>query len=217
MPKEASTAHLTLALNTMLEREFVSPLTSIRGALEIMRDFADLSPEERDRFLNNALQDCLRLELGVEQLASTVYTTVDRQLPDQSQTKHEDIDSAYAECIRFYDELQMVEVDLSNLLLSSSKMVNDFYDTLDRLIENTGERWYVIVNHHQCSVWPEAWVAFALRGKKVNVSYSLGTVHYVNASSMEESSAPNSDPELLSSRDEALARIDQLRKANLAK
>jgi hypothetical protein len=215
MPKEASTAHLTLALNTMLEREFVSPLTSIRGALEIMRDFADLSAQERDRFLNNALQDCLRLELGVEQLASAVYSADDRQLPDQSQTTLEDIDAEYAERIRFYPELQMVEVDLSNLLLSSSKMVNDFYDTLDRLVENTGERWYVVVNQQQCSVWPEAWVAFALRGKKVNVNYSLGTVYYVNASSMEDT--PNSDPELLGSRDEAVARIEQIRKAKLEK
>ena len=69
MPKEASNNQLTLALNTMLEREFVSPLTSIRGTLEIMRDFADLSDEERSRFLKNALQDCARLEQGVEQLA----------------------------------------------------------------------------------------------------------------------------------------------------
>jgi hypothetical protein len=94
-------------------------------------------------------------------------------------------------------------------------MVNDFYDTLDRLVENTGERWYVVVNQHQCSVWPEAWVAFALRGKKVNVNYSLGTVYYVNASSMEDT--PNSDPELLGSRDEAVARIEQIRKAKLEK
>jgi hypothetical protein len=94
-------------------------------------------------------------------------------------------------------------------------MVNDFYDTLDRLVENTGERWYVVVNQQQCSVWPEAWVAFALRGKKVNVNYSLGTVYYVNASSMEDT--PNSDPELLGSRDEAVARIEQIRKAKLEK
>jgi hypothetical protein len=77
----------------MLEREFVSPLTSIRGALEIMRDFADLSNEDRSRFLNNALQDCARLEQGVEQLASTVYATASDEQSDQPQTKHDDSDS----------------------------------------------------------------------------------------------------------------------------
>jgi signal transduction histidine kinase len=212
MPKEASTANLTLALNTMLEREFVSPLTSIRGALEIMRDFTDLSDEERSRFLNNALQDCARLELGVEQLASTVYATVNHQQPDQPQAQQGNGDSRYADRIQFFDELQIVEVDFSNFVFSSSKIVNDFHDTLDHLIESTGERWYIVVNYHHCSIWPEAWVAFAHRGQKVNVSYSLGTVRYFDASAVDEDSPLLSNPELFESRDKALARIEHLRR-----
>ena len=212
MPEEASTTQLTLALNTMLEREFVSPLTSIRGALEIMRDFADLSNEDRNRFLNNALQDCARLERGVEQLASTVYASVNREQPKQPETAQESRESEYAERIQHIGELQIVEVDFSDFVFSSSKIVNDFYDCLDQLIESTGERWYLIVNYHNCSIWPEAWVAFAHRGRKVNVSYSLGTVRYFDASAVDEGSPLISDPELLPSRDEALARIEQLRR-----
>ena len=212
MSKEA---HLALALNTMLEREFVSPLTSIRGALEIMRDFADLSDEERNRFLNNALQDCARLELGVEQLASTVYTEVSREKSDQQQTKHEGDESRYDDRIRFFEELQIIEVDFSDFVFASSKIVNDFYDRLDQLIESSGERWYIIVNYHHCSIWPEAWVAFAHRGQKVNVSYSLGTVRYFDASAVDEDSPLLSDPELFESRDKALARIEQLRSSSL--
>ena len=212
MPEEASTTQLTLALNTMLEREFVSPLTSIRGALEIMRDFADLSNEDRSRFLNNALQDCTRLEQGVEQLASTVYASVNREQPKQPETAQESSESEYAERIQHIEELQIVEVDFSDFVFSSSKIVNDFYDCLDQLIESTGERWYIIVNYHNCSIWPEAWVAFAHRGKKVNASYSLGTVRYFDASAVDEDSPLRSDPELLPSRDEALARIEQLRR-----
>ena len=216
MPKEASTAHLTLALNTMLEREFVSPLTSIRGALEIMRDFADLSSEDHHRFLNNALQDCARLELGVEHLAATVYTTVNREHHDPSLIEQEETDSVYADRIRFIEDSQIVEVDFSDFVFSSSKIVNDFYDRLGQLIESTGQRWYIVVNYHQCSIWPEAWVAFAHRGKKANVSYSLGTVRYFDASAVEADSMLY-DPELLTSRDEALAHIDQLRQATLDK
>ena len=217
MSKEASTAHLTLALNTMLEREFVSPLTSIRGALEIMRDFADLSNEERNRFINNALQDCARLELGVEQLASTVYTAVNREQSDQQQTKLGVDESRYDDRIRFFEELQIIEVDFSDIEFTSSKSVNDFYDRLDQLIESSGERWYIIVNYHHCSIWPEAWIAFAHRGKKVNVSYSLGTVRYFDASADDDDSLLLSDPELLTSRDEALAHIEQLRRTSLGK
>ena len=211
MPKEASNTQLTLALNTMLEREFVSPLTSIRGTLEIMRDFADLSDEERSRVLKNALQDCARLEQGVEQLASTVYATANDEQSDQPQKKHDGSDSVYDERIQFFEELQTVEVDFSDFVFSSSKIVNDFHDRLDQLIESTGERWYIVVNYHHCSIWPEAWVAFAHRGKKINVSYSLGTVRYFNASALDHDSPLLSDPDLHTSRDEAFAHIEQLR------
>ena len=216
MPKEAANTQLTLALNTMLEREFVSPLTSIRGTLEIMRDFADLSDEERSRFIKNALQDCARLEQGVEQLASTVYATANDEQSDQDQSnqsrkKHDGSDSVYDERIQFFEELQTVEVDFSDFVFSSSKIVNDFHDRLDQLIESTGERWYIVVNYHHCSIWPEAWVAFAHRGKKINVSYSLGTVRYFNASAVDHDSPLLSDPDLHTSRDEAFAHIEQLR------
>ena len=88
MTQEAPHANLTLALNTTLEQEFVSPLTSIRGALEILRDFPDLPGEQRERFLANALEDCTRLELGIEQLASTVYAAGDRQHMEQPWMYH---------------------------------------------------------------------------------------------------------------------------------
>jgi signal transduction histidine kinase len=213
MPKEAAKAHLTLALNTTLEREFVSPLTSIRGALEIMRDFPDLSDEERSRFIKNVLQDCARLERGVEHLTETVYAAVDSNNQDQSQAAQVASDSGYADRIQFFEELQVVEIDFSDFVFTSSKVVNDFYDLLDQLIESTGQRWYVVVNYHHCRIWPEAWVAFAHRGKKVNLSYSLGSVRYFDASAVDEDLTLLNDPQLLSSRDAAMAHVEALRRA----
>jgi hypothetical protein len=213
MIQEASHDNLTLALNTTLEREFVSPLTSIRGVLEILRDYPDLPGEQRKRFLANALEDCTRLELGVEQLASTVYSAADRQHLEGAQATLDDSDSEYAHRIRFFADSQIVEIDFSDLEFSSSKLVNDFYNLLERMIENTGQRWYIIVNYHNCSVWPEAWVAFAHRGKKVNVSYSLGTVRYYDASKPDAESCHPYDPDLLTSRGAALARIEEMRLA----
>lgn len=219
MTQEVSNTHLTLALNTTLEREFVTPLTSIRGALEIIRDHADLSSEERNRFLGNALADCARLELGIEQLAATVYAAGDRQLSEQQQperlpAEQPQVDSVYAKRIHFYDDLQVVEVDFSEFEFSSSKIVNEFYDLLDRMIEHSGDRWYVVVNYHKCSIWPEAWVAFAHRGKKVNVSYSLGTVRYVDSSKTDDAAFLPTDPELFHSREAALAAIADLRRSS---
>ena len=213
MTHEAPDADLTLALNTTLEREFVSPLTSIRGALEIIRDFDDLSPQQRSRFLDNALADCERLEQGIEQLAATVYAAGDRKQADQPDADSSQADSEYARRIHFDRELQIVEVDFSEFEFSSSQIVNDFYDLLDRMIEHSGERWYIVVNYHKCSIWPEAWVAFAHRGKKVNVSYSLGTVRYVDASKTDDAAFLPADPELYHSRDAALAAIAALRQS----
>ena len=212
MNQDDSKSDPTLALNTVLEREFVTPLTSIRGVLEIIHDFPDLSIEDRNRFLKNALRDCARLELGIEQLASTVYATGDRVQQEESEAKQEDSSSEYANRINFLEKLQIAEIDFSEFEFDSSNTVNEFYDLLDQLIENTGQRWYIIVNYHECSIWPEAWVAFAHRGKKVNLSYSLGTVRYIEQSGASDDSIPLNDPELLASRDKALARIDELRR-----
>jgi hypothetical protein len=211
MPQESDNADLTLALNTTLEREFVSPLTSIRGALEIIRDFPDLTDEDRGRFLANALADCTRLERGIDQLAATVYASAERERRDQEQAQHVDIDSEYRDRIHILKDLQIIEVDFSELEFSSSRIVNEFYNLLDHLIEETGRRWYIVVNYQHCSIWPEAWVAFAHRGKKANASYSLGTVRYFDADASGDEPAPSSDPDLYRSRDEALARIESLR------
>jgi K+-sensing histidine kinase KdpD len=213
MTQEASHANLTLALNTTLEREFVSPLTSIRGALEILRDFPDLSGEQRERFLANALEDCKRLELGIEQLASTVYKAGDRQRTQEPAATPDDSDSEHAQRIRFFTDSQIVEIDFSDMEFSSSKLVNDFYNLLERMLEHSGQRWYIVVNYHNCSVWPEAWVAFAHRAKKINVGYSLGTVHYYDASKPDAESCHPYDPDLFSSRTAAMARIEELRSA----
>ena len=213
MTQEAPHANLTLALNTTLEREFVTPLTSIRGALEILRDFPDLPSAQRERFLANALGDCTRLELGVEQLASTVYSAGERQRMEEPHVTSVDSDSEYADRIHFFPDSQIIEVDFSDLEFSDSKLVNEFYNLLDRMIESTGQRWYIAVNYHNCSVWPEAWVAFAHRGKKVNVSYSLGTVRYYDASKPDAEACHPYDPDLLGSREAALAHIEELRLA----
>ncbi|ANK83095.1 MAG: hypothetical protein TEF_21555 [Rhizobiales bacterium NRL2] len=51
-----------------LEDDFVTPLTTIRGLLEILRDCPDLPPSERRRFVDMALTDCARLDRGIERL-----------------------------------------------------------------------------------------------------------------------------------------------------
>lgn len=213
MSQNGVDAPSTLALNTILEEDFVSPLTAIRGALEILRDFPDLSPEDRKRFVTTALSECARLEGGVEHLGATVYSAGQRaQLQESSSASGED-SGQFASRIRILDEYEAIEVDFSNFEFSSSRLVNDFYDELDKLVEGSGRSWYFVVNYKGVSIWPEAWVAFAHRGKKVNVNYSLGTVRYVekDPDAADQDRPYDYDPDMFDSREKALAHIQELR------
>ena len=209
---------MSLALSTKLEEDFVSPLTAIRGSLEILRDFPDLAVSERERFVEMALGSCARLQKGIEQLSQAVYAAGQQTeaMPAKNGAPAQE-DRSHESRIHFLDDAEVIELDLTGLVFNSSQLVNDFYDTVERLVVASGRDWYFLVNYSDCSIWPEAWVAFAHRGKKINVGFSRGTVRYaVNQDS--ESEARNGarsdfDPELLPSRDAALAKIEEMKAA----
>lgn len=208
MPNPGDSDHSTLALSTILEEDFVAPLTAIRGALEILRDFSDLSEEDRARFVATALEQCARLEQGVEDLGSTVYSAGERASALATPGLSEAERKSYAKRIHLLDDCETIEVDFGGFEFSTSQLVNHFYDVLDSLVESSGRRWYFLVNYEGCSIWPEAWVAFARRGKKVNYEYSLGTVRYTH-----DQQAADRDPAMFESRDLALAHIAELRRS----
>ncbi|MEM1044950.1 MAG: hypothetical protein AAGL24_02315 [Pseudomonadota bacterium] len=204
-----------LALNTKVEDDFVAPLTAIRGALEILRDVADLDAAERQRFVETALGGCARLETAVQHLADSVYAA-GRKLHAETSGRLSDAEwDRYDARIRIDFVADLIEIDFSAFEFNSSKIVNDFYDVIDARIEATRRDWYFVVNYRACSIWPEAWVAFAHRGKKVNVTHSLGTVRF-DEDPATEPSGERSDPDLFASRDEALARIAAMKAANAA-
>lgn len=118
----------------------------------------------------------------------------------------------YADLIVFHDDLQVMEVDFSHQLFENSAMVNAFYDEIDQQISATGKRWYFLVNYKKCEILPEAWIAFAARGKTVNMAYSMGTVRFdarddTEATILEKSETENFDPNLFTSRAAALNAI----------
>ncbi|MCF8481742.1 MAG: hypothetical protein K9H25_15045 [Rhodospirillum sp.] len=192
----------TIALSTTLEKDFISPITAVRGALEILRDHADLTEEERLRFVNSALAGCARLEHGISHLSESVYAASKRQ------KEQEEKDKDWLARIHFLDEpgLDVVEVDFSDVVFSDTEVVTAFHDVVDRTLEATGKRWFIIVNFKDCKVWPEAWVAFAHRGKKTAIQRSSGVVRF------GEPPGPVSSPNECADRDAALARVRDLAK-----
>lgn len=206
--------HPTLALSTKVEEDFVAPLAAVRGALEILRDFSDLEADERVRFVETALRGCARLQKGVDELARTVYAAGQQTLsasPGEGDPLTDE--RRHADHIRFLDDLDVVEIDFSGIEFNSSKLVNEFFDVVEKRVEASGRRWYFLVNYGDYSVWPEAWIAFAHRGKKLNTTLSLGTVRYDESAGDDVERSRDVDPSFLDTRDAALARIEQMKGA----
>lgn len=212
MSEDDAAPHPTLALSTKVEEDFVAPLAAVRGALEILRDFSDVEADERRRFIETALRGCARLQRGIDELARTVYAAGRQTLPASPETGVPlAVDSPFDDHIHFVDDLDIVEIDFAGLEFRSAKAVNDFFDTVERLVEATGRRWYFLVNYGGYSVWPEAWIAFAHRGKKLNVAFSRGTARYDESAGGDVELSREFDPSVLFTREAALARIEQMK------
>ncbi len=121
-----------------------------------------------------------------------------------------------AERIVFHTDEQIVEVDFSDHTFATSADVNLFYDEIAAQIAATQKKWYFLVNYAKTEILPEAWYNWAIRGGEVNKAHSLGTVRFDPQEKTREDiqkRARNDDfnPNLVSTRDEALARIDELK------
>lgn len=216
MAEGSSNKPQTLGLKTRVEEDFVLPLTAIKGVLELLRDFPDIDNERRGGFVASALHECERLERGVAQLAESVYDAGRR-----SGTAVEQADSGldadeYARRVHVLEDHDVIEIDFTDFQFTDSEVVNAMYDVIERMVQRTSRKWYFIVNHTNCRVWPEAWVAFAHRGKKINFVFSLGTIQFGTgrAASGQQSINRNSGGvEVLevATREDALKMIDELR------
>ena len=209
----------TQALSTKLEEEFISPLTAVRGALEILRDFPQLSTTDQQQFIQNALTECTRLESGIEHLARTVYSDAEESDSLLTDSESNDKHKQFASRIHLLEDLSIIDLDFSDFEFNSSNLVNEFYDELETVIQYSGKSWYFMVNYTNCSIWPQAWVAFAHRGKKIKIGYSRGTVRYTQKDSNEQSNAvqsksPTSESDMFNSRELALAHIKKLQISN---
>lgn len=119
--------------------------------------------------------------------------------------------------VTFESDALIMEVNFSDFEFETPQLVNGFYDVIERRIAETGEmKWYFLVNYRNCVVAPEAWVAFAHRGKRLNVTCSLGSVRYAATGETEaeialRSEAEDFDPNMFPSRASAVRQIEKMR------
>ena len=199
----------TVALSTKVEEDFIQPLAAVRSSLEILRDYADLTDAERQRFVGAALRGCMRLEQGIGELSHSVYAAGSR---DEETTQRAapvtPPPTPYADRITIDEARGLIDVDFSGFEFRDAVTVNAFYDAIEDVVRATGRNWYFTVNFADVHVWPEAWIAFAHRGKKINATCSEATVRY------GQNGATTSDLDHVASREDAFARVAELRRQN---
>ncbi len=123
----------------------------------------------------------------------------------------------FSQRIAFIEDSNVLDIDFTDITFANSKAVNEFYDQLEQRLGETGRKWYFVVNYRNTKIHDIAWVAFAARGKRLNIAYSLGSVRYAARAETEEtildkSKKENFDPNLFPSREAALAKIEEMRK-----
>ena len=126
------------------------------------------------------------------------------------------VEKSLSERIGFYPDLQVMEIDLSELMLSDTSEVNHLYDAIETRVDKTNQKWLFLINYKNCTILPDAWIGFAHRGKKLNLTYSLGTVRYAipdrtSTEILEKSKEENFDPNMFESREDALDALAKMR------
>ncbi|WP_420327986.1 hypothetical protein [Mameliella sp.] len=125
---------------------------------------------------------------------------------------HDDIDAR----IRFDDVRQIMEVDFSGFVFDSSTTVNRFYDRIETRIADTGEElWFFLINLNGTRIDNSAWVAYARRGRALNMAHSMGSVRFdaspETAAQIERAARTEAfDPNLFTNRADALVRLGQM-------
>ncbi len=118
--------------------------------------------------------------------------------------------------ITFDADRQIMEVDFRGLTFKGTVNVNRFYDRIEERIAETGEdQWFFLVGLEGVRIDPPAWVAYAHRGKSLNLAHSMGSVRYdaspETAAQIERAARTEAfDPNLFTTRDAALARLAEL-------
>ena len=122
-----------------------------------------------------------------------------------------------AERLTFHEEREILEVDLSEMTFRSAGEVEAFYEVIDARVGESGSRWYFLVNYEDCEISPEAWTAFAERGKRANISYGLGTARFganadVRTTIRSQAQSEQFRANLFASRDAAVLALADMRK-----
>jgi hypothetical protein len=179
----------------------------------------DASPETRQQIIRAANSEAFDPNLFTNRDAALARLA---ELPSKRRRKiiHEPNYSLadFVRRVSFDEETDIMDVDFSHFAFYHSRDVDDFYNYLEERLGTTGRRWFFLVNLNKCEILPAAWGQYSLRGKRLNKAWSLGSVRYAAGSETEADIRMRAEtqgfrPNIRNTREEALARIEELRAA----
>lgn len=119
--------------------------------------------------------------------------------------------------ITMHSDEDILEIDLTDVVLEHSRDVHDLYDVLEEVIAESGRQWYFLINYEATRIFSCAWVEYTARGKALNEKGSLGSVRFAPGSETETDIRLRAEsggfrPNIRNTRDEALERIAELKR-----
>ena len=118
--------------------------------------------------------------------------------------------------ITFHRDQDIVEIDVSDVSFKGVRETDLFHDVLDRVISETGRTWYFISSFVNCTISPGAALQFSIRRAHAHDGLSRGAVRYgasdeVNRAMMSLGSNPKAAVNSFASREEAFAKINEMK------
>lgn len=124
--------------------------------------------------------------------------------------------SAFAKRFVFRPSEDRLDIDFSGVDMAHSRDVHDIYNWLEHAIRATERKWWFLVNYDGLRIQSGAWVAYDQRKTACEAANALGTVRYAPGAETETDirlrmEARGTRPNIRNSREEALARLEELR------
>ena len=193
-----------------------SSLGSVRYAVSDETGKSILRQSEKEDFDPNLFSSRQAAVDHITEMRQQAKTAPDKQETVVQEDNAKPLTRSIENRITFFPDLEVMEVDFSHYTFAKMADVNEFYDAIAEKIAETDRNWYFMVNYGNTEIFPDAWYQWAIRSRRLNSAHSLGTVRFNPDDSarkeiMKRAEANETDPNLFSSRDKALARIAEMR------
>jgi|GEM_PF-4720690 len=114
-----------------VSHEFKTPLATLQGTVELLQDAPDMSPEQRERFLDNATADLERMDRMVGGLMELA------EAEEMNRRDPVDLDAMLAEIVRGWDAVH-IEGEAGSVRGDEQQLVSVFRNLVHNAVQHGG-------------------------------------------------------------------------------